>query len=207
MARSPTQPPHRALPPTAELYDVWEQAVTKPGYPRTVLRFAPVDGRQTLVNVEIGVDIGLRLHQEGEHIEEPAPLAASATRLPLRQWALELLQQRAEGEERSSRGKGPLKSPGAVERARKRAPAARADAEAFKRLPGRPRTPRCELEKAAVIYVEAYAEGLPPTKTVAERCNLSRSAAAKRIARARQAGLLGETEPRKAGGVETEEER
>jgi hypothetical protein len=81
-------------------------------------------------------------------------------------------------------------------------PVARADLATAKRSPGRPQTPLAELERAAAIYTEAFTAGLPPTKTVAERLNLSRSAAAKRIARSREKGLLLKTTPRTAGGVQ-----
>ena len=52
---------------------------------------------------------------------------------------------------------------------------------------------RATLEDVAAIYLDALDEGQPPTKAVQEALHLSKSAAAQRVARARTAGLLGET--------------
>ena len=52
---------------------------------------------------------------------------------------------------------------------------------------------RATLEDIAAIYLDALDEGRPPTKAVQEALHLSKSAAAQRVARARDAGLLGET--------------
>lgn len=52
---------------------------------------------------------------------------------------------------------------------------------------------RVTLEDVAAIYLDALDEGRPPTKAVQEALHLSKSAAAQRVARARAAGLLGET--------------
>jgi hypothetical protein len=49
------------------------------------------------------------------------------------------------------------------------------------------------LTEVAAIYREAWRAGLNPTQAVAEALSLSRSAAAKRVRRARDAGLLPET--------------
>jgi hypothetical protein len=69
---------------------------------------------------------------------------------------------------------------------------------ALEERPGRPGRPRQygreHFEEVARIYSEAYAKGEPPTRTVAERFQVSRSAAAKWVARARDAGLLPEAE-------------
>jgi hypothetical protein len=194
----------------AEPYPVQEKVFERPGHPRAVLRFARVGGRLVLVNVEIGVDVGLRLPQDEEnidapqplHIDAPKPLPVSATRLPLRAWALEYLGEKVEFMEQLAAGEILKGSPHVVAQAKERGvPVARADLAAAKRSPGRPQTPLAELERAAAIYAEAFAAGLPPTKTVAEQLNLSRSAAAKRVARAREHGLLAKTTPRVAGGV------
>jgi hypothetical protein len=188
---------------SAEPYPVQEQVFEEPEHPRAVLRFARVEGRLVLVNVEIGVDVGLRLGQTGEHIDAPKLLPVSATRLPLRAWALEYLGKNVEFMEQLAAGEILKSSPHIVAQAKERgAPVARADLAAAKRSPGRPQTPLAELELAATIYAGAFTAGLPPTKTVAKQLNLSRSAAAKRIARAREKGLLLKTTPRKAGGVE-----
>ncbi len=56
-----------------------------------------------------------------------------------------------------------------------------------------------ELARAVLIYREALRSGLPPTATVAERQQVARSTAGRRIAAARKAGLLGQAIPRKAG--------
>jgi hypothetical protein len=68
----------------------------------------------------------------------------------------------------------------------------------------RGRYPDGHLERVAEEYAKAVHEGgakATPTKAVAERFGISRSAAAKQIRRARDKGLIGETENRKAGGV------
>lgn len=52
---------------------------------------------------------------------------------------------------------------------------------------------RVTLEDVAAIYLDALDEGRPPTQAVARALVLSKSAAAQRVARARAAGLLGET--------------
>jgi hypothetical protein len=183
------------------VYPVDEHFVRKPGHPRTVLRFAHVAGRLVLVNVEIGVDIGLRLQQEGEHIDDAVPLPAAATRLPLARWASEILKKRVQSIEDLAAGKVLKESPALIEWAKTRGvPAARKDLETHKR-PGRPSLPSGLIAEVARVYTAAYQEGLPPTKTVAERFQVSRTAAAKWVARARELGELGKTDQRKAGGV------
>ncbi len=65
---------------------------------------------------------------------------------------------------------------------------------------GRPPTYGSEhLPTVARLYTEAWLAGLHPTKAVAEEFSVSRSAAAKWVARARAAGLIGPTRPRVAG--------
>jgi hypothetical protein len=49
------------------------------------------------------------------------------------------------------------------------------------------------LAEVASVYRNAWGRGLNPTQAVAEALSLSRSAAAKRVRRARDAGLLPET--------------
>jgi hypothetical protein len=73
--------------------------------------------------------------------------------------------------------------------------------------PGRPPTRRVEFyATVAAIYADAYARGENPTLAVAQgykrlRVKLSRSAAAKAVAKTRRLGLLGPTERGKAGGT------
>jgi hypothetical protein len=55
------------------------------------------------------------------------------------------------------------------------------------------------LEEVAEVYAQAYAEQRPPRKAVAAYFKISPTAAASRIARARQAGLLGLSGRGKAG--------
>ena len=55
------------------------------------------------------------------------------------------------------------------------------------------------LEAVATIYRLAYAVGDNPTKAVAEDLNLAGSTAGRWVMKARAAGLLGETQPGKAG--------
>jgi len=50
------------------------------------------------------------------------------------------------------------------------------------------------------VYLEAWAAGLPPSKTVATELHLSRDAAYQRVRRARAEGLLPKTKPGHASG-------
>lgn len=54
---------------------------------------------------------------------------------------------------------------------------------------------RRRLERVVEAYREAWQQGKPPTQTVAKRLNISVSAAAKLVARARQVGMLPPTRP------------
>ena len=56
-----------------------------------------------------------------------------------------------------------------------------------------------ELTQVAGVYRLAYACGLPPTKAVAESFEIPASTAAKKVMKARKAGVLGETTPGQAG--------
>jgi hypothetical protein len=67
------------------------------------------------------------------------------------------------------------------------------------RRAGRPRLSMAHLEEVAEVYAQAYAEQRPPRKAVAAYFKISPTAAASRIARARQAGLLGLSGRGKAG--------
>ncbi len=72
--------------------------------------------------------------------------------------------------------------------------------------PGQPPVSLEMLETVTAFYEEAADAGLPPTKTTHERLHehgvdVSRSTVGKWVMRARDVGLLGPTEERKAGGV------
>ena len=56
----------------------------------------------------------------------------------------------------------------------------------------------------ARTYLRAYEFGEPPTQAVAEKFSVSKSTAAKWVAKARKLGLLGETTKGKAGGIRRE---
>lgn len=56
------------------------------------------------------------------------------------------------------------------------------------------------FREVARIYADAWDEGDPPTKAVAEAFGAERSTAAKWVAKARQLGFLTPTEKRRAGG-------
>jgi hypothetical protein len=60
------------------------------------------------------------------------------------------------------------------------------------------------LAEVAAIYMAAWRARGNPTKAVAESLSLSRSAAAKRVARARQAGLLPATTKGRPAGRGTD---
>jgi hypothetical protein len=66
---------------------------------------------------------------------------------------------------------------------------------------GRPRYPDDHWEHVAKVYRDSFAAGDNPTKSVADTFTVSRSAAAKWVARCRDYGLLGRTEQRKPGGI------
>jgi hypothetical protein len=69
----------------------------------------------------------------------------------------------------------------------------------------RRRDDRAHFERVGAIYTAAYrTRGGAPTRAVAEEMKVSRSAAGKWVARARELELLDKTEPRKAGGVKEE---
>jgi hypothetical protein len=57
------------------------------------------------------------------------------------------------------------------------------------------------LRAAATVYRLAYALGEPPTKAVSVSLGLTYSTAARWVAKAREAGLLGATTQGRAGGV------
>lgn len=57
------------------------------------------------------------------------------------------------------------------------------------------------FQRVAEVYSAAWQRGDHPTKAVAEEMKATRSAAAKWVARARELGLLGPTDQRRAGGA------
>jgi hypothetical protein len=70
---------------------------------------------------------------------------------------------------------------------------------------GKVLSPEDALAEVATIYREAWQGGLNPTKSVAEALSLSRSAAAKRVRRARDAGLLPKTTKGRATAADEED--
>jgi Family of unknown function (DUF6214) len=68
---------------------------------------------------------------------------------------------------------------------------AEADQAALRRLRAAgPRPTAAVLAEVAEVYRQAWKDGQPPTRAVAAHFTISQSAAAKRVARARQAGYL-----------------
>jgi hypothetical protein len=71
------------------------------------------------------------------------------------------------------------------------------------RKPGRKPIPRDDLARAAQIYKDVWESDRPdrnqPVKVVANEMHLNPSTASKYVQRARAAGLLPPTEPRRAG--------
>lgn len=77
-------------------------------------------------------------------------------------------------------------------------------AQAFERRPGggRPRTfDHKHWADVAAVYSHAFASGLPPTTTVAEKFSVSVSAAGKWVAKCRAMGLLAPTTQGRPGGT------
>jgi hypothetical protein len=64
-----------------------------------------------------------------------------------------------------------------------------------------------ELARVAEVYLAAWGRGEPPTKAVAGQFGISTSAAAKRVAAARRAGLLAPTSSGRPSGVPELDER
>lgn len=57
-----------------------------------------------------------------------------------------------------------------------------------------------DFAEAAAVYLAAWERGQPPTKAVMEHFHISKSAAAKRVARCRELGLIAPTTPGKPSG-------
>jgi hypothetical protein len=66
--------------------------------------------------------------------------------------------------------------------------------EARQQLAGPNALPASAYEEVATVYRDAWLQGRHPTKAVAEHFHITPSAAAKRVSRARQNGLLPPTE-------------
>jgi transposase len=189
-------------------------------WPRVVLRFAEVDGRAMLVNVEIGAryydneeGTGVDFEQE-LGAPEPVPVTTSVLRsIPLARLTEQALWEfaRTYGAAASGAPEGEFereyakafspefaKATGEEQRRRffeDRAAAARA-ATAAKRGPGRPRLYDDEhFAEVARVYRE-HSGGPAPTKAVAESFQTSKATAAKWVARARDMGLLERPERR-----------
>lgn len=72
---------------------------------------------------------------------------------------------------------------------------------------GKPMPTAEALGEVARVYSDSWRAGADPTKTVAETFTLTRSAAAKRVARARDAGLLPKTKQGRPRAGQTEKRR
>jgi hypothetical protein len=149
--------------------------------PRIVLRFAEVDGRMACVNVEIGADF------EGKEGLDPLPVTTEVLRrIPLARLVQESLWKAVRQYDAVASG---AFSPSLAEHAKARLPAARASTERPKR-PGRPRIyDEKHYEEVASVYRQ-HSGGRAPTKAVTEHFRVTKSTAAKWVARARQMGLL-----------------
>ena len=71
--------------------------------------------------------------------------------------------------------------------------------DTIKAGPGRPPLAASHYASVARTYRLAHSQGLPPTKAVSQRFCIGKSTAAKRIARARDLGLLGPATKGKPG--------
>jgi len=160
------------------------------------LRWAPVRGRIECTGLEV------RSYRETAEewppemplwSEDPPVLMTSLLRdLPLHSIVTDVRQELAErsAEFGSWLGEQPEFS-AAEDQARLRQGAARWV---------KPRGSAAVLAETARVYDEAWAAGAPPTKAVAEHFTISDSAAAKRVSRARSAGLLPATTRGKPSG-------
>lgn len=100
--------------------------------------------------------------------------------------------------ERDDEGRG---APELVEYGRRQAAALRGDSTQPR--PGRPIAWTDErLREVARLYREAYTRGVSPTKSVAQRLDVTYAVAAKRVSEARKKGFLGETTRGRAGAVQ-----
>ena len=196
--------------PDGRTAQVWAQETRTPDGTRVVLRFAWVDGRAECVAMEVGADLG------DPDAPEPKPLTATNLRSILlgklreqaarsyRETVIEAAEARGflntdPSTADDERALAALRQWGRVERSV-------ASAKPRRGRTGRPveRGPE-HLAQVAEIYRKAFRAGERPTKVVAERWKVSRTTAAKWVARAREAGMLGATTQRRAGGVPIED--
>jgi hypothetical protein len=196
--------------PDGRIAQVWAQETRTPDGTRVVLRFAWVDGRAECVAMEVGADLG------DPDAPDPQPLTATN----LRSIQLGELREQAARAYRetviaASEAAGFLNTDTptpaderalATLRERGRAERSVASAKPLRGRTGRPveRGPE-HLAQVAKVYRDAFRAGERPTKVVAETWKVSRTTAAKWVARAREAGLLGPTTQRRAGGVPIED--
>ncbi len=183
-------PPRRSSAPASA-------SQTPAGTYLITLDFAEVDGRLECVRFAIGTDV------EDPDAPDPAPLTASALRaVPLRELIDDTLFQQTKSLRRWARAAGP--SGGEASDLRDRVAAAEAS---LGRAPGRPpEYTEDHFKLVADAYTRAWKINLPPRAAVATRWQVSRSTAAKWVARARQMGFLPPTERgRPRGGQPTAE--
>ena len=155
-----------------------------------------LEGRWECVGLQVGFAQGVRPHglqtADLRALGMPAIVAAAYQRL-----RKELDEAAAEDLARAR------PAPGSQLEYRKRLLEQRRRQEALSgkgpKRAGRPRLSVEHLEEVAEVYAQAYAEQRPPRKAVAAYFKISPTAAASRIARARQAGLLGLSGRGKAG--------
>jgi transposase len=148
------------------------------------LDFAEVGGRLECVRFSIGAAV------ETPDAPEPEPVTASAIRsVPLQRLIDKALAEETKNLRRWARRAGDSDSGDYLQ-----ARAAAAEAS-LPRAQGRPREYSEEhFKEVADAYTRAWKIGDRPTKAVAEQWQVSRSTAAKWVARARATGLLPATE-------------
>ncbi|SRR6266567_5516942 len=153
-----------------------------------VLSFAEVDGRVEVVRLEVGPDLARPARRD------PTPITSALLR------RIDLARIASEGRSDYLRGikaldaelrRGPPRRELALRRK-----AAQTSVRTGGR--GRKRLSAEEVEEAAAIYRAAHRERRSPTKAVAEALRISYPAAVKRVARAREQGLLPPTTKGKA---------
>jgi hypothetical protein len=169
---------------------LWPDAQQGPWLVR--LMWAPVRGRIECIGLEVR---GYRETTEEWPPElplwsgDPPILMTSVLReLPLHSIVTDVRQEMAENSEEF--GSWLAEQPGFSAE----------DQTALRQAWTQPRDSLDVLAEVARVYDEAWASGARPTKAVAEHFTISHSAAAKRVSRARTAGLLPKTTRGKPGG-------
>lgn len=175
------------------------------GPPRVVFRFAEVDGRVILANVEVGANFTNRDEPVLQHVEldedfldnpeqpDPVPVTTAdlrSLRLGARAdkaladyvRALRRMLDRADIDDDPPEWRAVRK---ATER---RLPPAEAGGE--RKRPGRPPAYGDDHYRDVASVYRDHAGGRSPTKAVAEHFNVSKAAAAKWVARARELAML-----------------